>query len=72
VSLEKAQRWHLTLVSLRIDHRQNAQRHKRSACLGCNQPTPASVNLLLPIQSVIFFIANAMEGSKGQLLTGAT
>ncbi len=35
------------------------------------QPTPASVNLL-PVQSVIFFIANAMEGSKGQLLTGAT
>jgi len=61
VSLEKAQRLHLTLVSLRIGHRQSAQRHKRAACRD-----------LLPFQFFIFFIANAMEGSKGQLLTGAT
>jgi len=40
------------------------------ACAAC-KPTSASVNLL-PFQSIIFFIANAMEGSKGQLLTGAT
>ena len=56
---------HCALTINRMHSATNAQH-----CLGM-QPTSACVNLL-PLQSIIFFIANAMEGSKGQLLTGAT